>query len=112
MQRPHLWKLILYIIIGLFGIAGFLVITNPSMRDFKEFLGSDSSQGNQPKRTERRMNNYLIFSVFQEKKAGGASFVYIGIARNFFKKENDSINHLINKEKKKVPLCDSISHSY
>ncbi len=49
----------------------FLFLTNPSLKDFKEFLGRDS-------KVTRRKNNFLLFSIYEvdNKK-------YVGILKNF-----------------------------
>ena len=49
----------------------FLFLTNPSLKDFKEFLGRDSKD-------TRRKNNFLLFSIFE---VGNEKFV--GILKNF-----------------------------
>ena len=51
----------------------FLFLTNPSLKDFKEFLGKD------PKAT-RRKNNFLLFSIYE---VGNEK--YVGILKNFIK---------------------------
>jgi len=79
-------KRVTLIIIG--AVLLFLIITNPSMKRFREF--NDSSY------TQRRVSNYIIFSVYEttiDRYIGGSGtnqYVgitdkYVGIAYNFFK---------------------------
>jgi len=69
----------------------FLVITNPGMKSFKDFL--DKKMVNQ-----RRVSNYLIFSVYQcdepYNEWNGSydyrSKKYIGIVLNFYPYDSEN----------------------
>jgi hypothetical protein len=59
----------------------FLFITNPSLKDFKEFKGISHSYTN-----AKRNYNFILFSIYQEADRFGyylGSDYYIGIADNF-----------------------------
>lgn len=57
-------------------IIVILVITNPTLKNFKEFnpIGFNDEQGDY-----RRSKNYLIFSIYEK-----ANKKYLGILKNFF----------------------------
>jgi len=73
----------LKIIIGVILIV--LVITNPSLKDFKEYKGISPivSENN----IVRRSHNFILFSTYQEADNIGEfyhSISYIGVFDNFF----------------------------
>lgn len=61
----------------LIGIALFLVVTNPSMNDFKDFMGTGIAKLNGTDLSKRA--NYLIFSRYDDGMEK-----YIGILKNFY----------------------------
>jgi hypothetical protein len=63
--------------IGIGAVLLFLIITNPSMKQFKEFDNG---------RLHRRTANYIIFSIFETTSTWTDK--YIGIALNFYKIDN------------------------
>lgn len=68
----------LLIVVGI--ILGFLIITNPSTKRFKEFCGVKSYSG------LKREQNWIIFSIYSD-----GDYRYLGIVFNFFKiKQLDS----------------------
>jgi hypothetical protein len=69
-----IYKSILYTIVI---ILTFLVFTNPSMNDFKEYLGEYNEF-----RANKRVKNYFIFSIYEAKDYGPVR--YYGIMKNFY----------------------------
>ncbi len=68
------------ILIGAVGVICFFVITNPSIRSFKEHQGKSSLAG------LVRKYDFFIFSIYYDRAN------YLGIAGNFFQiKESDII---------------------
>ena len=70
-------------------ILAFLILTNPSLKTFKDYAGIQ--QGN----AERRNYNFFIFSIYQNTETrprgddpdeGYSIYIhyYLGIADNFF----------------------------
>lgn len=59
--------------IGVGILLFILLITNPSLNNFKEFIGQ--------KPNVRRSSNYLIFSIFNDNYSNKA---YLGIIKNFY----------------------------
>jgi hypothetical protein len=55
-------------------ILAAFIITNPTTKDFKEFVGTDTYQG------LYKEKNYLIFSVYYSSLRGKR---YIGFLKNF-----------------------------
>nr|WP_294942309.1 hypothetical protein [uncultured Mucilaginibacter sp.] len=59
-----------------------LIFTNPSAKDFKEFLGKDSYKGLQ------RQSNYFIYSKYRDNSSMGYGHrrddMYTGILGNFY----------------------------
>jgi len=72
-------KVLIYVLIS---ILSFLVITNPSHKKFKEFLGGKGHN-------YRRTSNWIVFSMYEVREQrysneDSYSITYIGIALNFF----------------------------
>lgn len=75
-----------------FAIAGlvvFLIITNPSLKDFRDF------EGLYPYETKfiglKRSHNFILFSVFEKRDRSEGelrSSSYLGVAGNFFKRDD------------------------
>ena len=63
----------------------FMIITNPSIKEFKEFIGiSPAAEDNN---AVRRTHNFILFSIYQEANDKGEFYYstsYLGIASNFF----------------------------
>lgn len=55
----------------------FLVLTNPSIKDFKDFVGVPYDKG-----SEKRIKNYFIFSIYETRDYGPIR--YYGIMKNFY----------------------------
>jgi hypothetical protein len=70
-------KIILY---ALAAVSIFLIVTNPSMDNFKEFVGGTPYE--KKLINYRRVSNYWIFSVYQYSI--DRSYDYIGIMSNFY----------------------------
>ena len=54
-------------------IVLFFILTNPSMKSFKEYEGETSYKG------LKRKYNFIMFSIYKN-----GSETYIGVAKNFF----------------------------
>jgi hypothetical protein len=57
----------------------FLIITNPSLKTFKDYVNTDA----------RRNYNFILFSIYQHIEYdrsgyGSYTYYYLGIAENFF----------------------------
>ena len=65
-KMKKFWILISVLII-------FLIITNPNMKNFKDYVGSNTY------RDLRRLNNFLFFSIYEDEYGTK----YIGICLNF-----------------------------
>ena len=73
-------KLPFYILIGL---IAFFVITNPTMKDFKE--NTDVGRiGRRDKVEYLRNSNFLLFSIYSFYINDEPQARYLGIAKNFF----------------------------
>lgn len=59
--------------------VGVLIVLNPSKKDFDDYVGVNSRY----KPVTRRVNNYLIFSIY-EQYPGGAR--YVGVISNFYQR--------------------------
>lgn len=71
----------LWIII--FSIVLFLLLTNPTYKNFKEFKGIEPEA--QYDKAVRRNYNFILFSIYQQSDGEGHyGAFYIGIASNFF----------------------------
>jgi hypothetical protein len=66
-------------------LVAFLLLTNPSMQDFKNYIGADYTSYQQRIITNRRAFNFLIFSVYKTSNSYlKTENKYVGIASNFF----------------------------
>jgi len=65
MKKWHYWVI---------GILLLLIVTNPSAKSFKEYLGRDSYFG------LIRKYNFFVFSIYETK----GSVQYLGLVGNFF----------------------------
>lgn len=82
-------KFFKYLLITLSCIIVILVITNPSIKTFKEFSGNTDTM-------ITRESNFLIFSIFAEKEYAtdekyGSKKYFLGIALNFFKVREETV---------------------
>ena len=69
-------------------IVLFLVITNPSLKAFKEHIGALTDNGdktNQRFSIIRRNSNYFLFSFYEyEDSTTDRDYYYLAIAGNFY----------------------------
>jgi len=75
------------ILIAVTLILLLLTITNPSIKRFKDFVGSNSYRG------LRRTNNLILFSYYtnnEEKKYLGVLFNFFDVTKQSVKKQYDS----------------------
>jgi hypothetical protein len=80
---PFKFKKVHYVVIG---IIAFLVITNPTLKDFKEYLGLSSYIDNHVFASRKR--NYFICSTYS---INGSADKYFAIAGNIFYIRADTI---------------------
>lgn len=81
-MRPK--KIAKIILISIGSILLFLIITNPSMRKFKEFNDSE---------IQKRTKNYILFSVYEATDYYPSEYShhttrYFGVALNFYEMDN------------------------
>jgi hypothetical protein len=80
-MRPKQIVRIILIFVG--SILIFLIITNPSMRKFKEFNDSE---------IQKRTKNYILFSVYVATDYYLSDYShttrYLGVAFNFYEMDN------------------------
>lgn len=65
--------------------AIFLIITNPSLRDFKEYKGVEPEA--KYNLGARKDYNFILFSIYEQADDEGiyrSNYYYIGIIDNFF----------------------------
>jgi len=63
----------------------FLIITNPSLRDFKEYKGVEPEA--KYNLGARKDYNFILFSIYEQADVEGnyrSNYYYIGIIANFF----------------------------
>ena len=63
----------------------FLIITNPSLRDFKEYKGVEPEA--KYNLAARKDYNFILFSIYEQADDEGdylSNYYYIGIVSNFF----------------------------
>jgi len=63
----------------------FLIITNPSLRDFKEYKGVEPEA--KYNLGARKDYNFILFSIYEQADDEGiyrSNYYYIGIIANFF----------------------------
>ncbi len=67
----------------IFSILLFLIITNPSLQNFKEYKGIEPEA--QYDKAVRRNYNFILFSIYQQSNGEGLYYdnYYLGIAANF-----------------------------
>ena len=99
-------RIIKYILIIICFIIVILIITNPSLKNFKEFI---PSQGYVDYKNVSKEKNFFIFSIFSFKEETSYSIkkvTYIGFFKNFLKKNEITTSYKKNNSifKRETPF--------